>query len=316
MRKKISLEQIEKEYAFKNYDEEAETVHQMIRQGDLVPLKSARLNGRYPSLPLVYWRIIEDEEDYQDELSKLHYLINPEYYMHHPKEYKKVREYVLKLNDYLNQQADGLQFVASRRERSYEIFGYEKVFDRHAHLLKHLGLTDDDLNMYETAEPIAYYHNGPIHHILAVENSSPYFTIRELMMQGQKTICGVPIDTIVYGGGKRLLSTFKELERSFAPNDIHDAVIDYVGDIDFEGLRILEMAHDAFHVRPFLPMYRAMVEKARNKQLYAMPPAQKKPNTAIRELFDEELYQAMMAILEKGYYIPQEILSMKDLREK
>lgn len=315
MRRKVSLEMLERANHYVTYEQEAKEIQAAITKGELVPLKSARFNGRIPALPLSYWQILPDRQDYTQELTALNYHLDPSYYLHHSSEYEKVREYVLQLNAYLNNSSSSLKWTASKRERSYEIFGYEKVFDKHATLLKHLGLADADLNMYETVEPIAYYTSGEVKNMLVVENSSPYFTIRELMMNGQKTICGEPIDTIVYGGGKRVFSSFRELARSFAPHDLSGAAIYYVGDIDYEGLSILEKIHHDFHAVPLLPLYQAMIDKAHGRALYKMPSKQVKPHGEVFDLFTGSLAVAMKEILRRGEYVPQEIISMMDLKE-
>lgn len=315
MRKKVSLEALEAEHHYDTYEQEVRDIQEAIAMGRLVPLKSARSNGRRPALPLSYWLILPDRADYSDELSTLNYRLDPHYYLHHRAEYEKVRDEVLKLNAYLNNKSERLALTASKRERSYEIFGYEKVFDKHTTLLKHLGLTDADLSMYETVEPIAYYTSGEVRNVLIVENSSPYFTIRELLISGQKTICGKPIDTIVYGGGKRIFSSFRELTRSFAPHDLSQAILYYAGDIDYEGLSILEKIHHDFDIVPFIPLYRDMIEKARGRPLYKMPPKQVKPHGEVFKLFDDSLAPAISDVLSQGNYIPQEIISMMDLKE-
>lgn len=315
MRRKVSLETMERKNHYETYEQEVLKIQEAMTKGELIPLKSSRFNGRVPSLPLSYWQILPDRQDYTPELTTLNYHLDPSYYLRHPAEYEKVRECVLRLNAYLNDSRNGLKWMASKRERSYEIFGYEKIFDKHPSLLKHLGLADADLNMYETVEPIAYYTSGEVKNMLAVENSSPYFTIRELMMNGQRTICGEPIDTIIYGGGKRVFSTFRELARSFAPHDLSDATIYYVGDIDYEGLSILEKIHHDFDIVPFIPLYRAMIHKAKGRALYKMPVQQVKPQPAVFELFDASLAAAMAEILQRGEYVPQEIISMMDLKE-
>lgn len=312
MKKKVTLDSIEKR-GFTSYEEEVAYVHKQMQDGLLTPMKSSATNDRYPPLYLKYWMTTEEKQDYSDELNHLHYALDPTYYLSHQKEYEKVRSFVLALQQYLSRPHQ--RGKVSAREGAYEIFGYEKVFDENKHLLAHLGLSLEDLDFYETVEPIAYYTNGLFQNALIVENSSPYFTIRDLLLHHQTTFLGESFDTIIYGAGHRIESTLKEAKLSFLPYDLEKCRFYYCGDIDYEGLSIFDNARKLLPMKPFDAMYRLMLDHATNCQLTLMKEKQTQPSDDVYTCFAPDLHSRMQEVLKSGYYIPQEIINRRDLED-
>lgn len=309
MKKKITLEKIE-QLGFSSYEEEVSYIQKQIEDGYLIPLKTSMTNDRNPPLRLKYWQFVKDHDRFDDELRHLHYLLNPTYYLSHQKDYLKVRDYVLALDHYLNHNTH--KGFMSKREGSYEIFGYEKVFDENKQMLEHLGLTLADLSLYDTVEPIAYYTNSTFSKALIVENSDPYFTIRDLLLQGQTRLLGEYFDTIIYGAGHRIESTFKEAKRSFLPYKMHHCEFYYCGDLDYEGLSIFYNATKLYPIRPFEAMYRLMLKKAQGRSLNKMPEKQSLPNEKVYSYFSDDLKTQIQSLLQSGCYIPQEIINRED----
>ena len=62
-------------------------------------------------------------------------------------------------------------------------------------LLKNVGLTVDDLNIYETAEPLAYYSvsKETPQNILIIENKDTFYSLRKFLIERHPRILGCSI---------------------------------------------------------------------------------------------------------------------------
>ena len=93
----------------------------------------------------------------------------------------------------------------------------------------------------------------------------------------------------------------------------------YFGDLDYEGIGIFENLASIFSeqsdIRPFVPAYLAMLEKA--KASHKIPKSKEQQNQNISgvffSFFKDETVNQMERILREGLYIPQEILNISDL---
>ena len=94
----------------------------------------------------------------EELLYKLSPLIDVDYYLKHPAAYRRDREYVLLLSDFLLHRRELLKTQESMNERSFEIWAREKFLSREQGpaVLKRCGLNLSFLNLYPTTEPLAY----------------------------------------------------------------------------------------------------------------------------------------------------------------
>ena len=91
-----------------------------------------------------------------------------------------------------------------------------------------------------------------------------------------------------------------------------------MGDLDYEGIGIYENLSADFgekwNIVPFEAGYRKMLSKA--KGVDSIPETKEGQNRNIKDIFfsyfSTEQVKRMKEILEKGYYIPQEILNISD----
>ena len=82
-------------------------------------------------------------------------------YLHHLNQYRQDREAILKLSAFFKTQSASLEVGVSYNERSFQIWQQEKfLIKQGSRLLKNVGLDVADLNVYETAEPLAYYSHS------------------------------------------------------------------------------------------------------------------------------------------------------------
>jgi len=178
-----------------------------------VPVKSSKTNGRLPPLFNKY-RIIKPQEDYSGYLESIRRLnphLNIAGYLQRPELYKKHLEIVEGISTYLWFAQDLLEHPMSRKERSFSVWGREKLLDEHLALvrevLKFSGLEENFLNYYDTPEPFfEYYHQrGELRAVLVIENKDTWFTFRKLMQaSGKNNISGTEVNVLLYGEGNKI----------------------------------------------------------------------------------------------------------------
>lgn len=320
----ISVNELLKPYD--TYMEGYQAIVSMVEQGKLVPVKSSGSNGMLPPLYQKY-RVPRMKKDRSHLLRKLEEEICPplstRFYRSHLAQYEKDRDMVLDLQNWLMNREAPIEQV-SVNERSFEIFHREKLLNEHGRrLMKNLGLDWELLRVYETCEPVSSYSaSRKPGAILIVENLDPFVTIRHLLMSGQETICQMPVSTVVYGGGMRIVSSFHDL-LEFGPPEVQASLdqIYYWGDLDWDGLGIYEALcarwpEQNFHL--FKNGYLAMLERAgKTDQLPVMKEGQKKKDYAsFFSSFSAQQAEQMLSILRDDRYIPQEILSVSDCRKE
>ena len=317
-RKRIELATIEQHYELFDYQELYQFIQQALQNGYLEPVKASGSNGKKPALYKKYHLItkIENEEELRQELLfSLSPALKNDYYLNHLKQYELDREAIFKLSDFFQSQRACLQLPTSLNERSFQIWQQEKFLAQEGQrLLKNVGLTLDDLNIYETAEPLAYYSvsKETPQNILIIENKDTFYSLRKYMIEGHQQILGFPMKTLIYAGGKKGIKGFQHFEASVEPYLLHQANrFYYFGDLDYEGILIFEKLRDHFYCEPFVLAYEAMLKKSVSLQL---PKTKEKQNRHISEMFFNyfEDCTLMKAILESDRYIPQEILTMQD----
>lgn len=330
--KRISLEKLLLSQKNLSYNEQYNYIMELLSAEKIKPLKAAGMNGKKPALYREYWTL-EKKRDYRQLEEELKYQLLPvisvDYYLSHLSVYEKDRPWVLMLNDYLKNRKQKLQYQESVNERSFEIWGREKFLTKEQgrNILKRCGLEIQFLNIYGTTEPLAYYSHTrrTPQNLLILENKDTFYSMRQHLLEERHSILGVPIGTLIYGAGKGILRSFRDFDLCVEPymQDVQNKIY-YFGDLDYEGIGIYEGLADLFRDRweiiPFIPAYRAMLEKADVAEetglLKQLPDTREKQNRNIQELFfsyfQEPDVEKMKTILESGKYIPQEILNITD----
>ena len=324
--KRVTLEQLLGGRQNLSYPEQYEYIRKRLEQGVIRPLLASGTNGKKPALYREYW-LVEEKKDYSKLEEELKYRMIPQisvdYYLKHLENYEQDRTWVLLLNDYLREQQPRLSAPESLNERSFEIWGREKFLSKEQgkKILKRCGLSQEELNVYSTTEPLAYYsHTREVpQHLLILENKDTFYSMRRSMLEGHEEIFGVKMGTLIYGAGKGILRSFRDFDLCVEPymknpeNHIY-----YFGDLDYEGIGIYEklagMFEKRWKIEPFCPAYEAMLRKARETK--RLPDTKEQQNRNIGTLFfsyfTETQVQEMKQILESDAYIPQEILNITD----
>ncbi|HCT89918.1 MAG TPA: hypothetical protein DF613_00830 [Lachnospiraceae bacterium] len=324
--RRISLEELLLSHGEEPYEEQYRYIMGLIGKNKIKPVKASKKNGKSPALHVFYW-LVEEKPDYsvwEEELTyRLHPMIGVDYYLAHPEQYGRDREYVLALSRYLKEDRALLDYPESVNERSFEIWNREKFLTKGPGktVLKRCGLEPEILCFYETEEPLAYYtrtRETP-QELLIVENKDTFYSMRRHLMAGERQIFGRTVGTLIYGAGKRILRSFRDFELCGEPYMAEpENVISYFGDLDYEGIGIYEQLAESFRVRagivPFTPAYQAMLRKA--GQAAGLPDTSAGQNRNISggffSYFIEEDAERMRKILEAGKYIPQEIVNLSD----
>lgn len=327
--KRISLEQLLKESRKDSYQEQYQYICEQIQQHKIKAVKNSHLNGKTPALHVSYWRI-EPEKDYHEQIEELRYKIVPaiqtDYYFKHLDVYQKEAKWVKLLNRYFLEYGDVEQEPVSLNERSFQIWGREKFLQKGQgkQILAHCNVTLEQLHVYQTTEPLAYYSGSKDtpQTVLILENKDTFYSMRKHLLSGRSRILGEDIGTVIYGAGKGILRSFEDFDFCVEPY-IHakDNQILYFGDLDYEGIGIYERLEALFgekcHLAPFVAAYEKMLKKAEAYGMDFLPETSEKQNRNISgdffRFFSEEIIGRMCRILEADRYIPQEIINSLDL---
>ena len=325
----ITLEQVEVIHHPSNYQELCEIINTYIEEGEILPIKSSKGNGKTPGLYKKY-RIIQEEDTQEELLEELNFKISTKlsisYYKNHISKYKEHREYILNLSNFIIEKNDLLKRPVSMNERSFQIWGREKFMQKEEGktILKNLELSEEYLNFYETSEPIAYYSKNQKtpQKLLIIENKDTYYTFRQHLINTKAFILGEDIGCVIYGGGKGIIKAFKDFDISVEKHisKINNEIL-YFGDLDYEGIVIYESFNKLYgaeyKIKPFINGYKKMVDKA-NEEVVSLPITKDGQNRNITmdflNNFTEDYIRKINEILKSGKYIPQEILNIVDLQ--
>lgn len=311
-----------------------ETLYLMIQplvdEGLLVPFKNSMRSGSF-SMPIYSkYRIKKPLEDTQADAREVSFL--------HPfltdlaknlDAYHKYKSLILALNTWLFERDKGstaARFgMMSRKERSFDIFGEEKILDDKAFcaLLARLGLDEGQLEYYDTpAYSFLDYIPAKKQQLtlLVLENKDPWFNLRRLLAEHSEdgmTLCGVHLDGVIYGSGNQIAK--KEGLTMYTSFLGVEARYLYWGDIDRAGLNIFLSAiknNPTLDMALFVPAYEKMLELARKKRLPdSMDEREQMADyTSLYGLFGEIHAQELKDVIALNKRIPQEIINYPILR--
>ncbi|MGH4120587.1 Wadjet anti-phage system protein JetD domain-containing protein [Clostridium sp.] len=326
-KKMISLMEIQEYFKIEDYKILVEFVKQQVETEVLSEVKSSKSNGMIPFLYNKYrvnykienLNFLKEDINYNFPLN-----FNREIYSNNLKKYETDKEYIVCLANYFRSSENKLQVTMSINERSFEIWGREKFLkDGNGQcILRNLGLSLEDLNVYKTPEPFVYFSckKGRNQKVLIIENKDTWYTIRKLMLQGQNVFLGQVVDTIIYGCGKNIEKSLEEYEYTVEEYLLKPLKVFYWGDIDYEGISIYERLKkrycEKFNIELFVNAYIYMVNLAEGRVL---PSYSEKQNKNIGVVFRNEFIpyeESILKLFQKGVYIPQEIVNYNVLREE
>ena len=299
-------------------------ISMLVSEGLLAPVKRSGKNGNLAYPLFLKYRIMQEDNrsDLLDEIVVLHPLILKSGYLQaKPEEYAKHRDALKRLNAYLFSTPSGVP--VSRKERSFAIFGEEKLLEDSAFhsLLSHLGLNSEVLCYYDTPE---YCFNEYIPcrsrqmTLLICENKDIWFNIRRRMFEdGCREIFGTPIDGVVYGCGNRIsesgaLGAYTRFLGAEAVKYL------YWGDIDRAGFDIYLSVlknNPELPVDLFADAYFEMVRLADGRSIPDSKDGRGRMGDyrEVLNVFSEKTRESISELLDWNKRLPQEIINYEGL---
>ncbi len=306
-----------------------DTVTRLVNDAILNPVPRSGKNGnrKYPMFKK--YRILIKEElsdEAKEQIRRLHpILLKNGYLSSHGQAYLKHKDVIDCLNSFLFSR--NKEEPISRKERSFEIFGREKVLDHSEvkSLLCHLDISDSDLGFYDTPE-YCFHDYIPERKneltLLVCENKDIWFNIRRCMFEDHfKCLFGVAIDGVVYGNGNKVSHKAGALVEYVRFMGNPKVKILYWGDIDREGFDIFRRTrevNDSLKIELFIQGYRKMIGRAQSISLEDSN-SSKKEGVSFEDLFegfsaDERMF--LNRVLKENKLIPQEIIPYTVLSER
>jgi hypothetical protein len=315
--------------ASRNPAETYACIETLVKEGKIKPVLNSGTNGnmQYPLYGKYRITIKHDYSRELDEIRSLNPLLSGNgYLLRHPEIYAKYQEVILALNHWLFHHDSDLEI--SRKERSYEIFGQEKLLDdaKVRGLLKKIGMNQEILAFYDTPEYcfsdyILHFKKDQMHFLIC-ENKDIWFNIRRLMSEeGIGTIFGVSFDGVVYGAGNNA-SLDHALQQYIAFAGYGKVTFSYWGDIDRSGLEIYQRVvknNPDLQIDLFVPAYHIMLERAWGHAAESSKDQRRHDLSSYEDiyaLFDQRDAERMKQMMEENRLIPQEIISYRVLKEE
>ncbi len=302
-------------------------INTLLEEQSISPVgKKPNHNGLYFKYKINKENEKKDNQLVTEMIKNIAYPAAIDYYVKHPEEYSNDKDVINIISDYLKKKEDNMVTV---NERAYELFGDEKFFkgdeksrSRGEIVLKRLGLNYSHLGCIETVEPFFSFYKKDFHlkhlrNIYIIENKDTFWSIKKYLMD---LSVGIDLDMLIYGEGKKILSSFKFVDE-YEINPQIDTFF-YFGDLDAEGINIycdLKAKFPEYNIRPFNQGYQAIFEIGFMRELVKTPKQQKVSEDNIEKFikeFDENLAIKIKRIINEGFYIPQEALSATRIKER
>jgi len=237
--------------------------------------------------------------------------IDLSWYRQHPySDWQRARSAIRQLSLYL-QEHPSAQPLTSLQQRSYDIFGDEKLLLQSAGLLQHLGIQQERLGIAPEADPLMFATRpldgqASVYHHLVVENKAPWMALLP-------HLAATPFTTLILGYGWKICSGLGQLPLQCGlPEAKH--IVWYFGDLDWEGIRIFTTLQDrsTLEVRLAAPFYSAFWQHSASKGKESQQSAPEILPLFLHQL-PEEIAKLIPSLLEAGSYYPQEALTPAEL---
>lgn len=348
---RISVDTLIEKTQAESYTDAAQMIRAIEEKGMIQRIESSGSNGRFPMLYQRYRLLTKPassspaKDEVQRELLGLHPKIKTEHYAKYRQVYTRHRSVILKISEFLKRcDREDVPYVAIN-ERSFEWFKDEKYLHSVIHskeadsstphrtssFLSRLGLTLDDLRVYESNESFFYYYTPftscPAQ-FLIIENKDTYVTLQKLLIE-QQTLAfkglDIPITGVIYGEGFKIVdslrTSFQHPDPVFTLPTTHYW---YIGDLDYAGLSIYlklkETYHDRLTLNYFPHYFDYLIESFELKfPGEAWPLVTNKDKThqplpfhTYEFLLPSPLATTIQSELEAGGYLPQEVMSRVD----
>ena len=299
------------------------------RQGFLRGVVAQGTNGnrRYPLYRKYRITLLEaDGKQLEGRIGALHMkLVRNGYLMRHQAAFERYGPALEALSQAL---FDPQRFIppVSRKERSWALFGDEKLLDDpdFSTLLARLELDQTTLGFYDTPSecfPDYIPRRREQMTLLILENKDIWFNLRRQMFEkGRCTLFGVRLDGVIYGQGNRITASgaLEAYTKFLNAASVHYL---YWGDIDREGLNIylrLKNACPDLALSLFVPGYQAMLRRMEVSRAPQSADLRERTGdyTPIYASFPAEDAGRLAQAMAENRHLPQELISYAVLDEE
>jgi hypothetical protein len=311
-----------------DYNKFAEIICSLVAENKLAPVKASGTNGKKTNTLYNKYKLLLPQEDYSDIIEEIKLLsseFNHQAYLDKPKEFVKYRIEIKALDEFFKKRKNELQVPVSINERSFQIWGREKLL-KDENVIQRIfafnNLALEMLNFYETPEPFFEYIHNYEHHmdILIIENKDTWYSMRKFMKDKNGFKFVNNYNALLYGEGKKvirnnnMLSYYDREIMKGCSNTYH-----YFGDLDYEGIGIflnLKKLYPDLNIALEVKFYELMLNICEPGKLPYTKDGQVEFDISdFLEEFDSEHQAKIIDILGSGRYIPQEIINYKVLNE-
>lgn len=299
-------------------------------------IKSSDFNQRQPQLKKRWSLVKKDHQRWSDkDILQLSRYLNLNYYLKRPAEQTEdLKQKLFRLCKFLNSKEK--REWASREERSLELFADEKFLSRSEgrKLLNNLKLSLADLKAQQYNHLFVYWTQDPaqIKNILIMENHSAFIGAKKALAAGIN-IFNQDFDTVIYGQGKKIISSFSFLEELLGidllageqekRNKIKELNIYYAGDFDPEGFAIyktLKEKYPQYEIKLLAEYYQLLLDEV--DKFYFCQKRQNKNEEVLVEMiaeFRSQDFTKLAASLEKAWEkdlrLPQELITFEVMKK-
>jgi hypothetical protein len=325
--KMITTEELMKLVGSLEYNDFVSLINQYVDEKLLEPVVASRKNGRRPSLYNKY-RILKPEEDYSRALADiklLHPKFNHSKYVKQPGMYVKYKKEIDLLSKFLWENENFLKDPMSINERSFQIWGQEKVLKEKTVIKTIFQFNEWDLsllNYYETPEPFFEYNfsNEKEMNVLIIENKDTWFSLRKIFREEGVNQLYREYNVLLYGEGKKIISRNNRLKEYDQLLKGSSNTYYYFGDLDYEGIDIYQTLlsnNRELRINLCTELYSWMLKEARKYSLPKTKDGQKRVDIQrFLAHFCDDDSEEIKNILSQDLYISQEILNYPLLKAK
>lgn len=261
--KTITIDEIKNHVKYTTQKELYDIVQEYIEKNILIPFGKGTTYER-PYLHKKYKIVPEDNSEILKEMEELK-LLNMNHYKKNIQEFINHKSYLIAMNKYFTTSLSS-DVTLSLNERSLKIFKDEKFLASKTggKVIANVGRTLDDFNIYRTPEIFMYYrHNTSSGNVLIVENKDTWTTFKKHLIK-HNNILGKEFDAIIFGEGKKILSSFQFISESeFESFNSKGNTFYYFGDIDSSGISIMYRfmeSYKQYNIVPFMEGYDILFE--------------------------------------------------------
>lgn len=309
-----------------------EIVNRLETENIIKKIKSSGFDGNVLFPLYKKYRIISNYIDYEttyDEIKRLNPVFDIEKYLANPERFIEHRCVIEPVSDYLWKNGSFLNRRISRNERAFDVFGFEKFFEKNLPLVEKVllfnGLDSDFFLYFKTYEPFFEFvckSNNDMN-IIIIENKDTWFSLRKAVDNEKKSmIYGIDFNAVIYGEGNKITrkNALNDYQSYILENKkVQSIVFYYFGDLDFEGIDIFQRAvseNPDCKIILFTAMYEKMIELSENISLRESMTFRKKDIDIemFLKFFSHYYREKILKILSSDKYIPQEIINYNIFR--